>query len=411
MSLCALTMLLLAAPAAPTPTHPPDQPASPAAADKAERTARAARFFESGRFVEAALEFEGLQRDFPAEPSLLFNAAVSRDSAGHHAHAVAYLRRYLARTDLKPDDRKQGEEQLAESIRKVSALQVSVVLPPQGSRAITIVARHVARGPADLRPELSFPLLTPSLQLDLDAGAWIVRAEGPGYVPTEQQIAVGAAPASLTLSPQLTPVIDQPPQARVVPPDVVRKTSRALYITGGAGAIVGLGLVGGGVGAIGRLENCTGPTLADCRRRFANAFVLRNFGATVLGAGAGLAAGALVWRSPDPRRRMIAWSTLAAVGGVGFIVGEVLFARGFAAFNADNTDRTATLADWRDHWLEHRRTAGPAFAATLRGLGVGLLAGAVTGLVVQHRHLGPRNLRVEPSGGPGHTGLLLSGSF
>lgn len=417
MSLCAsMLMLLLAAPTGLLAAHagPPGETTAAAPGDRAERTARAARFFEGGRYVEAALEFEGLQRDFPAEPSFLFNAAASRDAAGHHAHAVAYVRQYLARPDLKPDDRKQGEEQLAESLRKVTAVNVSVALPPQGSRAVTVVAHHVARGPSDLRPDLEFPVRTASVTLELDPGAWIVRLVGPGYQPLEQQLTVSATPTAITLRPELVPVVGtNPPPARTVPPDAIRTTTRALYIAGGATAAVGLGLVGGGVGMIRGVQNCDG-VLLDCRRRFARAFVVRNTGATLFGAGAGLAASALVWRSNDPRQRMIAWTSLAAVGGVGFILGEVLLVRGFIPFNRDNTDPAGALAQWNDHWTEHRHTVAPAFAATLRGLSVGLLAGAVTGLLVQRKHLGPggaHKLRVEPSAGPGYTGLLLSGSF
>ena len=35
-------------------------------------------YYAKGRYVEAALEFEGLWRDFPGEPRFLFNAAVCR---------------------------------------------------------------------------------------------------------------------------------------------------------------------------------------------------------------------------------------------------------------------------------------------------------------------------------------------
>ncbi|MCY1060724.1 hypothetical protein OV142_36900 [Nannocystis sp. SCPEA4] len=422
-SLCvSMMMLLLVAPAGPTATNAgaPAETTRPAASsDRAERTTQAADFFEGGRYVEAALEFEALRRDHPDEPSLLFNAAASRDAAGHFAHAVAYVREYLARTDIGPDDRKQGEEQLEEAVRKVTPVTVTVTLPLEGPQTVSVVARHVSKSPADLRPELSFPLTNPRqpLKLELDPGAWVVRVEGSGYQSAEQQIAVGSAPLAISLRPELAPVVrPEAPQARMVPPKVVKDAARGLYISGGAVAAVGLGLIGGGVGMIHgqRVKTCDDPTLADCRRRFANAFVVRNVGATLLGAGAGLAASALVWRANDARQRMIAWSALAAVGGVGFILGEVLAVRGPIPFSRDNTNPEATLAGWSEHWREHRHSALPALGATVRGLGVGLLAGAVTGLIVQRKHLGPggaRAIRVDPSTGPGHTGIVLSGKF
>ncbi|MCY0991083.1 hypothetical protein OV203_28320 [Nannocystis sp. ILAH1] len=422
-SLCvSMMMLLLVAPAGPTATNAgaPAETTRPAASsDRAERTARAAEFFEGGRYVEAALEFEALRRDYPDEPSILFNAAASRDAAGHFAHAVAYVREYLGRTDIGPDDRKQGEEQLAEAARKVTPVTVTVTLPLEGPQTVTVVARHVSSSPADLRPELSFPLPNPrqSLKLELDPGAWSVRVEGSSYQSAEQQVAVGSAPLAISLRPVLAPVVrPEPPQARMVPPEVVKGTARGLYIGGGAMAAVGLGLIGGGVGMIHgqRVKACDDPTLADCRRRFASAFVVRNVGSTLLGAGAGLAASALVWRANDARQRMIAWSALAAVGGVGLILGEVMVVRGSIPFSRDNTNPEGTLAGWSEHWREHRHSALPALGATLRGLGVGLLAGAVTGLIVQRKHLGPggaRAIRVDPSAGPGHTGIVLSGRF
>ncbi|MCY1059087.1 hypothetical protein [Nannocystis sp. SCPEA4] len=422
-SLCvSMMMLLLVAPAGAAATNagtPAGTTAPAAASDKAERTTRAAKFFEGGRYVEAALEFEALRRDYPGDPSLLFNAAASRDAAGHFAHAVAYVREYLARTDIGPDDRKQGEEQLEESARKVTAVTVSVTLPLEGPQAVTVVARPVTRSAADLRPELTYPRTTPRqpLKLELDPGAWIVRVEGPGYQPAEQQVTVASTPLAISLRAELVPVVHTPPpQVRAVPPDVVKTTSRGLYISGGAVAAAGLGFIAGGVGMIHgqRVKTCDDPTLADCRRRFANGFVVRNIGSTLLGAGAGLAASGLVWRANDPRQRMIAWSALAAVGGVGLILGEVLVVRGTIPFSRDNTDPQGTLAGWSDHWGEHRHSALPALAATLRGLGVGLVAGSVAGLIVQRKHLGPggaRAIRVDPSAGPGHTGIVLSGRF
>ncbi|PCC71963.1 hypothetical protein SAMN02745121_08053 [Nannocystis exedens] len=423
-SLCvSLMMLLLVAPASPTTANagaPAETTRPTTSSDKAERTARAAKFFEGGRYVEAALEFEALRRDYPDDPSILFNAAASRDAAGHFAHAVAYVREYLARTNIGPEDRKQGEEQLAESVPKVTPVTVTVSLPLEGPQTATVFARHVADSPADLRPELAFPLTSPRqpLKLELDPGAWIVRVEGPSYEPVEQQIAVGPAPLAISLRPTLTPIVrtplpEVPPE---VPPEVVKTTARGLYIGGAAAAAVGLGLIGGGAGMIHgpRVKACEDPTLADCRRRFASAFVVRNIGTTLLGAGAGLAASALVWRANDPRQRMIAWSALAAVGGVGLILGEVLVVRGTIPFSRDNSDPNGSLPGWSDHWGEHRHSALPALAATLRGLGVGLLAGAATGLIVQRKHLGPggaRALRVDPSFGPAQTGVVLSGRF
>lgn len=413
-----LVTLLLAMPPTTTTAHagtPAETTSLPTrvVGDRTERAAAARTFFAQGRFVEAALEFEGLVRDFPDDPSLLLNAAISREAAGHHAHAIAGLRRLLARGDLAPDARLLGSQQLAESRRKVTKLDLAVLRPPAGPPVLNIVAHHVARGAADLRPDLSFPVVQPTMTLELDPGAWILRAEGPDYQSVEQHVVVESVPMTLTLRPQLRQASPATPAPRVVPPEVTRKAARATGITGGVIAAAGVGLLAGGLGMTGAVKTCD-QDVDLCRRRFALGLAVRSVGISLLDAGVGLGMSALVWNSSDPRRRMIAWSALAAVGGVGFIVGEVLLVRSAIPFNRGNTDPSGTLADWRDHWDQHHRATPAGFAASLRGLGVGLLAGAVTGLVVQRRFLGPRGaraLRVDPSAGPGQTGLVLSGQF
>ncbi|MFY0539701.1 hypothetical protein [Nannocystis pusilla] len=76
-----------------------DAPAA-SASSKEQRVAAAYQQFEKQRHVEAALEFEALWRDFK-EPRFLFNAAVTRYTARHYAHAVAYLNEYLALAEVK----------------------------------------------------------------------------------------------------------------------------------------------------------------------------------------------------------------------------------------------------------------------------------------------------------------------
>ena len=101
LTCAAWTLLLLPPAAAPVAIvrAAATQPATPASvsAGKDERADQAATYYSRGRYVEAALEFEGLWRDFPGEPRFLFNAAASRYSAGHYAHTVAYLGEYLGR--------------------------------------------------------------------------------------------------------------------------------------------------------------------------------------------------------------------------------------------------------------------------------------------------------------------------
>lgn len=420
-SLCIFVMMVLST-AFTGPATNASAPAGTTASsgERAVRTARAAQLFESGRYVEAALEFEDLHAAYPDDPAILFNASASRDAAGHYGHAVAYVRGYLARTDIGPDDRKQGEEQLDHTLGKVTAVTVTVRLPLEGPRAVTLVARHVTRSPSDLRPDLRFPMTaSPQVRtLELDPDAWVVRVEGPGYRPTERQVTVGSTPMAVTLEPALIPMVRVVPRADgAVPPAVVWGATRGLLIGGGVVAATGLGVLVGGVAMVQGVKVCTDPLVFSCRKKFSEAFVVRNVGASLFGAGAGVIAGGLVWRLEQPRRRTIAWGSLAAIGGVGLLVGEILVVRGMAPFSRDNTDPMGSLAGWPDHWSEHRRSALPALAATLRGLGVGFVASAVTGLIVQRTYRvrpgrgSARTVRVDPSVGPGQTGVMLSGRF
>src|SRR5690606_34832318 len=93
---------------------------------------------------------------------------------------------------------------------------------------------------------------------------------GPGYEPAEQQIDVATAPLSLSLRPQLVPVAEpEPPRPeRVVPPEVIRATTRGLYISGGAVAALGLGLIGGGVAwtPAQKLSYLRSRNIGDCTR-------------------------------------------------------------------------------------------------------------------------------------------------
>ena len=79
--------------------------ASPAGApsvlgSKEERVGKAAGFYEKGRFVEAALEFEGLVQDFPNDANFRFNAAVSRYGAGHYYESVDLIDAFHPQTIL-----------------------------------------------------------------------------------------------------------------------------------------------------------------------------------------------------------------------------------------------------------------------------------------------------------------------
>lgn len=183
-----------------------DAPAA-AASSKEQRVAAAYQQFEKQRHVEAALEFEGLWRDFK-EPRFLFNAAVTRYTARHYAHAVAYLNEYLALKEVKGADREEAKAQLEVARREVTSVQVRVQAEGVSGEP-TVTARWVSEFASDIRPELPVPLAASGTGqggvIQLDPGTWVLRAQAPGAEPMEVQVKV-AAGAAVSADLALKPV-------------------------------------------------------------------------------------------------------------------------------------------------------------------------------------------------------------
>jgi len=388
---------------------------------KEERVGKAAGFYEKGRFVEAALEFEGLVKDFPAEPNFLFNAAVSRYGAGHYAHTIAYTREYLAHPKLTPEDRKEAEAQLSEAQRKAVTTRVTVRAPAGSVGEVTVVAQHVARASSDIRPELLFPVKLAGQQavvsLDLDPGAWTLRVEGSGYVRAERQVelTLGAANTlelTLALAARGTPTPNGP-AARDVPASTARQMKLGLGVAGGIVAVAGVVVTGIGAGKVARRPAVTGcvdtdaalDDYAQCRSDWSAAYVLRDSGLSVLGAGTGLLIGGLTWLGRDARKRRSALLAEAVLGGLAAAAGLGLTVVSSSRFGEANR-----APQWVD--MQQKIEGAGAFhgASTfVVGLGVGTLVGAALGLGVQRKHVG--SLRAGALTGPGQAGLVLSGSF
>lgn len=376
---------------------------------KEERVAKAAGNYAKNRPVEAALGFEGLWKDFPAEVDFLFNAAASRMAAGHFAHAVAYTREYLAAKSVRAEDRAEAEAQLREALTHTTAAVVTVVVEAgENAGPITLVAEYVPRESADLRPDLLFSA-TPGAKtvVQVDPGVWTLRASGSGYVTAEQRLEVGKGPAPattlrLTRAPVVAgpgPDVVGPTPAPGVPPETRRGLKLGFGIGGGVVAATGVALVI--TGAVGAGKGCTEEADDPCADKLATRLTIRDAGVMGLGAGLGLAAGGLTWLADDAVMRKKIWIAEAAVGGAGLIVGLVLMPVTAKKFNEANVVGMEN---------EQPRSQVPhALVTTLAGFGIGALVSSVTGLIVQHRHLG--NVRMNASLGRGQAGLMLSGRF
>lgn len=409
-----------------TPAQESRTPAS-VIGTKDERAEKAANLYDKGRFVEAALEFEGLVKDYPQDTSFLFNAAVSRFGAGHYAHTVAYTREYLAGGALQPGDRKEAEEQLAEALAKVAPIRVTVHAPAGGPAEVTVVAQHVARTSSDLRPELLFPVTLSAqlatVELELDPGAWTLRVEGPGYERQEQRVelaqgvasavefTLAAVPASAAAGPGLGP-IDAPPPVAEVPRPVVRRMQLGFGVAGGAAVVAGIVVpIVGAVRVKGLDSYDCKPVMgasdpyAVCRADWAAAYRTRDAGLAVLGGGLGLLGGGLTWMIQNSDKRRKAFIAEAAVGGVALVGG---FASLFATVKPFNELNQAPDWEAKSGGIAGR-LAPHAVSMTAFGFGLGLLTSAVVGLGVQRKHVG--TLRAGAVTGPGQASLVLSGSF
>jgi len=430
LSCAAWTLLILPPTAVPlarvqAAATQPSAATGPAAVngDKEERAGQAANYYSRGRYVEAALEFEGLWRDFPAEPRFLFNAAASRYAAGHYAHTVMYLGEYLGRSEIAGEDRKEAQAQLDEARNKVASVQVVVRLPAGASGEVTVVAQHVARGASDLRPELrttTRPHADGKMAVvQLEPGSnWVVRAEGPGLTSEAQQIEVTRAagqPVELRLTATAEPEAaktEGPTREQGLRPATARALKIGFAAGGGAAAAVGVVVLAVGASQRGRLADCDTAVRGElaCKQDLAAALRTRDAGAAVLGAGVGLLAGGLTWISGDLRKRRVAWLAEASVGALALIGGAAWLTISSNNFNKANT---TAIDDWGTHYAAVGGSRGHAAAAGVFGLGAGLVGSAVTGLLVQRRRGGSATARVRVDGlfGAGRAGLVVSGRF
>lgn len=398
---------------------------------KEQRVAAAYQQFEKQRHVEAAIEFEALWRDYK-EARFLFNAAVTRYTARHYAHAVAYLNEYLALDEVKGQDRGEAEAQLQVARREVTSVRASVQAAGVTGE-VRLSAQRVSELASDLRPPLPIalsPMVSGDLggAIELDPGKWRLRAEAPGAEPSEVEIeVVTGAPTTAELT--IKPVVQEtgPKEPVTTGRDVdTRKIAVASLAAGGG--LAGIGIIVTAVGhavkfkpalAANSMDCSVRADLIACSQALDRGLELRGAGAGLLGVGIGAAAGSVVWLVRQPQRRRLGWIVEAGVGGaalIGGIVGMAVGAKGVNRFNAEFT--TADEAMWAEI---QGGVKGPAAAhtasAAIFGIGAGLLTSAALGFGLSHAGKpgagtrAARSLRVGGSALPGTAGLSLSGRF
>lgn len=370
-----LLSLVLAAPA------PPDGLVSPPSVG-------GAMLLDEGDPASAAGVFEGLW-NHERDPAALVWAGLSRARAMDAAHAVAYLTEALA-LDLPAPLADAARAGLADARRSIVA--VSIELRLHGASTVMLALRRVG----STAPTLHFPLSPQPglhvLPVALDPGLWHIELRR-GTHTVARTVAVGPDRRVIALAEPTPPA---PPRPRT------RSLRFAGLITGGNLAIVGAGIMGvadarvrQGLSFLNYLPECR----AICRDDLTIAAGTRAAGAGLLGAGLGVAVGALGTYFPTPRGRRIAWTVDLAVGGA-LVSASFFGSRAGATFN--RTNQPHTLGDSLSTPLD-RHTAG---AATL-GLGLGLAASATLALLLDRSDTRRARLRAHVT----PTGLTLSGQF
>ncbi|HEY0134944.1 MAG TPA: hypothetical protein VGB85_12710 [Nannocystis sp.] len=245
-------------------------------------------------------------------------------------------------------------------------------LGPRRALARGITVTPIGPAPADART-----LHTTSATWTLPAGAWTLRATAPDHRPTTTTITLGPADARRL--------------ALHLPRDRPANTRLGLGLgLGGAGLVLlttGTVLTARTSGALTCFdrESCTAA---------ADRVLDRSIGASLMGAGLGVAAPALtagLGRRASTDRALMIEAGLGAVilaGGVGWYFSEVT--------------RTTAL----DHMPRQHA------AAALRGLGGGMLGAAVVGLIVRRlTRSRPSTVSLAPSFSRHTRGLALQAHF
>lgn len=282
------------------------------------------------------------------------------------------------------------------------SVTLSVATRAEPTPTVTLSARHLAGEQAPV----SCTSRRVACELRLHRGDWEVEARAPGFVALRRVVTVGDAEPqtiALTLLPSLTdpglPSGPPGPSIPVAPPVDRRKVVLGLSL----GAVP---LLAGGLALTvsGRVRYAGAITSSRCDsygKSCADAIIpqihIGSVGTGLLGASIGLLAAGVTAVRDVPRTAWLAevgaGGALTLAGGAWMVANSIML---------DRTLKTGPLT------AIDARTDTRLAASFFLGAGLGLTAGALTGLLVLHRRRAPR---FTPYGGPGHAGLLLSGQF
>ncbi len=237
-------------------------------------------------------------------------------------------------------------------------------------------ATAVFRDEQGVQPEVQHTLANGS-SVSLPPGRWTVTINAQGYHPyTVRVVSTAGQVTELPVTLRATGPGPQPPpdpeELRVPHP----KLALGLGIGAGVVAVAGGVLIGVGEGGIARAENPNATkVVADRRDQFAG-------GAALLGGGVGLGITALIARNGMKKKKdwyipLLSGLAVGAAGGVWF----GLTSRTQYNDLEDFAEKTGTVTSG---WVTKMR-ANVYGSTLLSGMGAGLAAGALGGLIADGR--------------------------
>ncbi len=197
-----------------------------------EEDGEAKQLYNARKYPEAAVAFERLWTATKTS-KYLFNAAMARELAGHESHAYLLLRRYLAATDLQPEEAERARGRVEALQRRAAAVRIVIVPEGAAPAGLVITLERVPSGsihdagrvPVEVSGELLAALAVPeipgSFDMYLEAGPWTIAAAAEGRSAAKQEVKVSGGQAQIALAmPPLAP----PPAmvtANFAPPEAV----------------------------------------------------------------------------------------------------------------------------------------------------------------------------------------------
>lgn len=398
------------------------QTAPPACADAAQSA------FNEGQYQGAVLLAEKCWQA-TLHPRALYLAAMAHLALKHDSQAILALRRYLAGALAGESARSVDVARIRLEQLQARTTPVTLQISPPVARGVQLELGVTREADADPATEFTVDVSTletgPSgFTLRLEPGAWRLKLSRVGYTPVERAVEVPSssgeavvefamvleepAPQS-PLPPQSEPAVPAPVQTRSEVNPALARGLKIGLTAGGAGVAAG-GVVLAIVGAVRRKAtvSCDPADVYSCAAELTGAMRLRSTGASLIGGGLGVMAGGLTWLARDPGTRRKAWFAELGLGGAIVVGGAIGLTLGSLQLNRASA---APFTSWSEFY-DRPGQIGHTISAGLFGLGVGLIASAGTGMIVQRAARGrwgaASTLRVSPAFGPG---VVVSGRF